>query len=186
VIAGLLYEVMEAGTFAAEDQAAVGGGEVEVGVVGGSALVEADDPDVGLLHLLERADEVGNAGDADVLGGSGGGLGDHCGDGGGAALGEEDAVDAGAVGGAEEGAKVMRVFDAVEGEEKAVAVRWRCQKVLNSKELAVAEEGDDALVHVSFGETGELVAGLEGDADVGGAGEGGKLFELAVGAFAGY
>ena len=136
--------------------------EVEVGVVGGAALVEAEDPDVGLLHLLERADEVGDAGDADVLGGSGGGFGDGRGDGGGAALGEDDAVDAGAVGGAEEGAEVVGVFDAVEGEEEAVAaVGRRGEQVFDGEEVALANEGDDALVGVGSGEPGELVAGLE-------------------------
>ena len=62
VIAGLFDEVVEAGSFAAEDETQ-SVEEVEVGVVGGSALVEADDPDVVLLHLLEGADEVGDAGD---------------------------------------------------------------------------------------------------------------------------
>ena len=38
--------------------------------------------------------------------------------GGGAAFGEDDAVDAGAVGGAEEGAEIVGVFYAVEGEQE--------------------------------------------------------------------
>ena len=101
MVAGALDEVVEAGAFAAEDEADVLL-EVEVGVVGGAALVEAYDPDVLFLHGLEGAGDVDDLGDADVLAGSGGGF---CGDGGewrGAALGEDDAVDAGAVGGAEE------------------------------------------------------------------------------------
>ena len=138
VVAGLLDQVVQAGALAAEDEDAVGA-EVEVGVVGRAALVEAEHPDVGLLHLLERADEVGDAGDADVLGGAGGGLGDGGGDGRGAALGQDDAVDARAVGGAEERAEVVGVFDAVEGEEEAV-VRgrsrrggFRCQQVFDGR-----------------------------------------------------
>ena len=120
VVAGFLDEVVEAGALAAKDQDTVGA-EVEVGVVGGAALVEAQDPDAGLLHLLEGADEVGDAGDAYVLGGAGGGFGDGGGDGRGAALGEEDAVNSGAVGGAQERAEVVGVLDAVEREEEAVA-----------------------------------------------------------------
>jgi hypothetical protein len=50
--------------------------------------------------MLEGADEVGDSGDADVLGGSGGGFGDDGGDGRGTAVGEDDAVDAGTIGGA--------------------------------------------------------------------------------------
>jgi hypothetical protein len=114
MIAGLFYEVVEACAFAAKDEDAVGV-EVEFGVVGGTALVEAEDPDMLLLHLFEGADEVGDAGDANVLGGSGGGFGDGGGDGGGAALGEEDAVDTGSVGGAEEGTEIVGIFDAIEG-----------------------------------------------------------------------
>jgi hypothetical protein len=41
VVAGLLDQVVQAGALAAEDQDAVGA-EVEVGVVGGAALVEAE------------------------------------------------------------------------------------------------------------------------------------------------
>ena len=119
VVAGLFDEVVEAGSFSAQDEDAVGA-EVEVHVIGGAALVEAEDPDVFLLELLEGADEVGDSGDADVLGGSGGGFGYGAGDGGGAAFWDNDAVDTGSVGGAEEGSEVVGVFDAVEGEEEAV------------------------------------------------------------------
>ena len=73
VVAGALYQVVEAGAFAAQDQADVLA-EVEVGVVGGAALVEADDPDVALLHGFEGAGDVDDLGDADVLAGSGGGF----------------------------------------------------------------------------------------------------------------
>ena len=75
VVAGALDEVVEAAAFAAEDEADVLA-EVEVGVVGGAALVEADDPDVAFLHGFEGAGDVDDLGDADVLGGAGGGFGD--------------------------------------------------------------------------------------------------------------
>ena len=141
-----------------------------------------------LLELLEGADEVGDAGDADVLGGSGGGLGDGAGDGGGAALGEDDAVDTGSVGGAEEGAEVVGVFDAVEGEEEAVlaVLRFGGEEVFDGEELALADDGEDALMGVGAGEAGELVAGLDGDADFGGAAELDEAFEAFVAALAGY
>ena len=95
------------------------------------------------------------------------------GEGGGAALGEDDAVDAGAVGGAEEGAEVVGVFYAVEGEEERGSRPggWGVEEVFEGEEFALAEEGDDALVGVGFGVAGELVAGLGGDADAFGAGE---------------
>jgi hypothetical protein len=171
VVAGFFDEVVEAGALAAEDEDAVGV-EVEVGVVGGAALVEAEDPDVLLLHLLEGADEVGDAGDADVLGGSGGGLGHGGGDGGGAALGEDDAVYADAVGCAEERSEVVRVLDAVEGEEESVLfVLFWGQEVFDSEELSLADDGQDALMGVGAGEPGELVAGFHGYTDPSGAAE---------------
>ena len=187
-VAGALDQLVQAGAFAAEDEADVLA-EVEVGVVGGAALVEADDPDVVLLHLLEGAGEIGDVGDADVLGGASGGLGDDRAERGGAAFGEKDAGDAGAVGGAEESAEVVGVFDAVEGEEEAVAggVGGSGEEVFEREELALlalANEGDDALMHVSAGVVGEPVAWLGGDADVGGAGELGDAGEFGVAALA--
>ncbi len=166
VVAGLFDQVVQARAFAAQHQHAVGV-EVEVGVVGGSALVETEHPDVLLLELFERADEVGDAGDADVLGGSGGGLGDRGGDRGRAAFGQDDAVDARAVGGAKQRAEVVGVFDAVEGDEELVlAVGFGDEQVFDGEELAVAQDGEDTLVGVGFSEAGELVAGLDVDPDL--------------------
>ena len=172
MVAGALDEVVEAGAFAAEDEAAVLA-EVEVGVAGLAAFVEADDPDVGLLHGFEGAGDVDDLGDADVLGGSGGGFGDDGADGSGAALGEDDAVDTGTVGGAEQGAEVVGVFDSVEGEEEAVSAGsgGGVEQVFEGEEGAFAQESDDALVGVGLGVAGELVAGFGVDADAGGAGE---------------
>lgn len=185
MVAGLLDEVVEAGAFPAKDENAVGG-EVEVGVIGGTALVEADDPDVGLLHLLEGADEIGDAGDADVLGGPGGGFGYGGGDGSAASLGEKNAVDPRSVGGAEEGAEVVGVFDAVEGEEEAGAAVWRGgKKIFDGKECPFAKIGDDALMRLGFGDAGELIAGLNRDANSGGAGERGDTVQLGIAALAG-
>jgi hypothetical protein len=185
VVAGFFDEVVETGAFATEDEDAVGL-EVEVGVVGGAALIEAEDPDVFLLHLLEGADEVGDAGDANVLGGSGGGLGYGSGDGCGAALGDDDAVYSGAVGGAEESSEVVGVFHAIEGEEEAVlAVLFGGKEVFDGEEFTLADDGEDALMGVGAGEAGELIAGLDGDADASGAAEFDQALEAFVSTFAG-
>jgi hypothetical protein len=146
---------VEACAFAAEDQADVLL-EVEVGVVGGAALVETYDPDVLLLHGFEGSGDVDDLGDADVLGGAGGGLGGDGAERGGAALGEEDAVDAGAVGGAEESAEIVGVFYAVECEKKAEA-GWACggvEEIFEGEEFAFADEGYDALVGVGLAVAG--------------------------------
>jgi hypothetical protein len=185
VVTGFFDKVVETGAFASEDENAVGF-EVEVGVVGSAALVEADDPDVFLLELLEGADEVGDAGDADVLGCSGGGLGHGSGDRSGTAFGKDDAIDACAVGGAEESAKVVGVFYAVEGEEEAIlAVFFGGEEIFDGEEFALADDGEDALVGIGAGETGKLVAGLDGDTDASGATELSEAFELLIPTFAG-
>ena len=171
MVAGLFDEVVEACTFASKDEDTVGF-EVEVGVVGGAALVEAEDPDVLLFELFEGADEVGDAGDANVLGCAGGGFGYGGGDGCGTALGDDDAVDTCAVGGAKEGAEVVGIFDAVEGEEEVMfAIGFGTHEVFDAEELALFDDGEDALMGVGPGEAGELVAGFDGDADAGSATE---------------
>lgn len=180
MIAGLLDQVMETGAFASENEDAVGG-EGEVGVVGGSALVKTDDPDVGLLHLFEGADEVRDAGDADVFGGSGGGFGDGRGDRGAATLGKNNAVDPGSVGGSKESAQIVRIFHAIESEEESVmTVGRRDEKILNGEESPLAKIGDDALMGFGFGDTGELIAGFDRDTDASGTGEGGEAIELCI------
>jgi hypothetical protein len=118
VVAGAADEVVEASAFASEDEHAVAG-EVELVVVSGAALVESDGPYISLFEVFEGADEVDDAGDAEMLGSAGAGFDGDGAERGGAALGEDDAVYAGAVGYAEQSAKVLRVFDAVEGEEQA-------------------------------------------------------------------
>ena len=185
VVTGFLDEVVETGAFAPEDENAVGF-EVEVGVIGSTALVEADDPDVFLLELLEGADEVGDASDADVLGCSGGGLGHGSGDRSGTAFGKDDAIDACSVGGAEKSAKVVGVFYAVERKEEAIlAVFFGGEEIFDGEEFALADDGEDALMSVGAGEAGELVAGLDGDTDASGAAELSEAFEFLIPTLAG-
>ena len=76
MVAGFADQIVEAFALAAEDQDQIAG-EVELVVVGGAALVETDDPEILLLELLKGADQIDDAGDAEVLGGSGAGLDGH-------------------------------------------------------------------------------------------------------------
>jgi len=116
VVAGAADEVVQASAFAAEDEDAVAG-EVELVVVGSAALVESYDPKVVAFEVFEGADEVDNAGNAQMLGCAGAGLDGYRAERSGPALGEDDAVDACAIGYAEERAEILRVFDAVESED---------------------------------------------------------------------
>jgi hypothetical protein len=187
VVAGAADEVVETGAFSAEDQDAVAG-EVELVVIGGAALVEADDPEILFLEVFEGADEVDDAGDAEVFGGSGAGFDCYRTDGGGTALGEDDAVDACPVGYAEERAEILRVFDSVEGEEQAAAGgvgRVGSEEVLNGEEFLGANHGDDALVRGGLGEEGELLTGILAHADAGLAKCRDQPFEAEIFAFAG-
>jgi hypothetical protein len=182
-VAGALHEVMEAGALAAEDQADILA-KVKLGVIRSSALLEPDDPDVVVFELLEGAGEIGDAGDADVLGGAGGGLGNDSTEWGGTAFGEEDAGDPSAVGGAEQSAEVVGILDAIEGQEETMAggVGWSGEEVFELKEFSFPKEGDDALVGVGAGVAGELLARFGHDAEVGGAGESQDGFEAGVAA----
>jgi hypothetical protein len=160
MVAGAADEVVETGALAAEDENAVAG-EVELVVVGGAALVEADDPDVLLLQFFEGANEVDDAGDAEMFGGSRAGFyGDRterCG----AAFGEDYSIDAGAIGYAEKCAEILRIFDTVKGEEQAGlrGIR-RCEEVFNGQRFLRADESHDALVSRSTGQMREVFAGF--------------------------
>jgi hypothetical protein len=162
VVAGAADEVVKAVAFASKDDYGVGR-EIVLVVTGCAALVEAGDPDVLLLELFEGADEVDDAGDADVLGGSGGGFDGDGAEGGGATLSKDDSIDCGGVGGAEERAEVLGVFDAVEGEEEAGLRSGK--KVFEVKELAGADYGHNSLMGMGFGQASELFFGLEAEAD---------------------
>ena len=184
MVAGAADEVVETGAFAAEDEDAVAG-EVELVVVGGSALVEANDPDVLLLQILERADEVDDAGDAEMLGGAGAGFHGDGAEGRGAAFGEDDAVDAGSVGDAEKRSEILWIFDAVEREKQARLRRiGRGEEVFDGEQFLRTDEGDDALVGRGSGEVRELVARFLTYTDTGQfaiGNEAGEAFVVALG-----
>jgi hypothetical protein len=187
VVAGAANEVVEAGALAAKDQDAVAS-EVELVVVGGPALVETDDPDVLLLKVFKSANEVDDAGDAEVFGGTGAGFDCNRADGSGAAFSEDYAVDACAIGHAEKRAEILRIFNAIEREEQATCawfVRFRIciigfVEVFDGEELGRADESDYALVGGRLGELGQLLAGLVANANAGLAAEGDELVEPGI------
>jgi hypothetical protein len=118
VIAGTADKIVKASALPAENEDAVAG-EVKLVVVGLSAFVETDDPEIVTLELFECTDEIDDAGDAEVLGCSSTGLDGDRAQRGGAALGEQHAVNSCAIGDTQQGAEVLRVFNAVEGQQQA-------------------------------------------------------------------
>ena len=117
VVAGAADQVVQPGALASQHQNAVAG-KVELIVVGRAALVQADDPQVLALQLLQRAHQVDHAGYAQMFGCAGAGLHGHRAQGRGAPLREDHTVHAGAVGHAQQCAQILRVFDAIEGQHQ--------------------------------------------------------------------
>ena len=186
MVAGAADQVVEAGSLAPKNEDEVAG-EVEPIVVGGSALFEADDPEILALEVFECADEVDDAGDAEVFGGAGAGLDGDRAQRGGAALGEDHSVDAGAVGDAEERAEVLRIFDAIEGKDEAGGAgdgRRGGEEVLDGEGFLGADESYDALVGGGSGDMGQVLAGLLEDADSVFAALSDEFFKAEVVAFA--
>lgn len=177
VVAGMADQLVQTSAFASEDDYGIGR-EVAAVVILGAALVEANDPEVVGLEGFEGADKVDHAREAEMLGGSGGGLNGGGGKGGGAALGEEDAIDAGGFGGTQQRAEILWILNAVEGEEKAGILT--VEEVFDVEEVAFPDDGDDALVGRGSGETGEGIARLGTGPDAGGAAEGGDSGKAGV------
>jgi hypothetical protein len=180
MVAGAAYQIVESSSFASEHKYGIGP-EIVAVVIRCAALVEADAPDIAFFEGLERADEVDDAGEAEMLRGTGGGFDGDRAEGGGTALGEEDTIDSGSFGGTEDGSEVLGIFNAVEGEHEAGFRAF--EDVLRGEEFALANDGDDALVAGSAGDAGEGVAGFGTDRDFGGAAEVDDGLEALVVAF---
>src|SRR6185437_10212123 len=116
-ITALAGEGVQAAAFTADHQHR-GRAKVVLPDGGGSGGIEADDPPACVTAGFERLDQVAGAGHADVLQRPGGDAVDGLGEPGGAAAGEHDAIGASAAGGTHDGAQVVGVLDAVEGEQE--------------------------------------------------------------------
>ena len=134
-----------------------------------AALVEADSPDIAFFQLVQRARDVGDARDRQMLRGPGGSFDHGARQPDGAAFGNDDAVGAGAVGGANQRAQVVRVFHAVEHDQEAVLAVALLQQRVHVGILLAAGDGDDALVGVGVGGAVKLLARQEADLHAAGA-----------------
>jgi hypothetical protein len=155
-------------------------------VVGLAAFVETDDPDVLLLQLFEGADEIDDAGDAQMFGGAGTGLDGDGTERGCTALSEHDAVYSGAIGYAQQSAKILRVFNAVESEEKAGG-SGDCggEEVFDGEKLLRVDQCYYALVSWGLGELGQLLARFLANAHARRTAEVHKALDAGVLSFAG-
>jgi hypothetical protein len=152
-VAGVADETVEAGALAADDDADGLVGELEVEQAGVGGAVEADAPDAGVAELADGSGEVGDLGDGEVLEGAGGGLDGDRGQGGAAVAGDDQAVAAGGFGAAGQGAEVVGILDAVEGEEEGglPAGQGNRQELGQADGLDRGHDGEDALMGAAAG-----------------------------------
>lgn len=184
-IAGFFDEIVEAAAFATKDK---GDGACEVG--GGvrffGAFIETNQPKICLLQFFHGARKVFHASDGEVCESAGGGARDGVGEGGGAALGNDDAGGSGGERGANDGAEVVRVFDAIEENEESGRI-FLCggEEVFEIEGAAGGEESDDALMVAGGCEAVEAGTIFKADRNVGGAGKANEFFDAVAVAAAG-
>jgi hypothetical protein len=169
VVAAAADEVVETGALAPKNENAVAG-EVELVVVGCAALVESNNPEVPPFELVERANKIDDARDPKVFGCSRACPYSRRAQRRRAALGEDDAIDAGAICDAQQRAEVLRIFDAIESQQKAGCAGLVCsgfKQLFKSKKLLRAYNSDHTLVRGGSGQLGEMFARLLADANTG-------------------
>ena len=169
MVAGSADKFVQPRTFASKDKNAVAS-EIELVVVGGPALVEADDPEILLFEFFESTNEVDDARDPEVLGGTRTGFYRYRTDGSRTPLSEDDAVNAGSVGNAKKCPQILRVFHAIECQQqpRSRSAGFRGDGAKRSsigESLLRANESDDALVCGGAGEMRELLARFLANAD---------------------
>ncbi len=159
-IAAPAHQVVQALAFGAENDGAV---HLVINLVVAlrAALVQADGPHVALFQFVQRARDVGNARDRQMLRRARRSLNGGAGQSGSTALGNDDAVCARAVGSANQRAQIVRVFDAIEHDQEAVLAVALLQQGVHICVLLAAGDGDDALVRVGVGGAVELLARQE-------------------------
>jgi hypothetical protein len=185
VIAGAADEIMQPRAFAAQNEHTIAG-EVELVVVGCTTLIEANNPNVLTLQLLKRTDEVDDTGDAQMFGGSCAGLHGNRAQGCRTPLREDDAVDAGSIGYAQQCAKILRIFDAIESEHQpGSAGPHRRKNILDRQFFLRTYDRYDALMRWCSGKLRELLAGFLPNSHAGLAARSDEVGKSVVVAFAG-
>ena len=164
-VATLANKFVEARTFASHDDgdAAL---VIHIGVTFLGALVETNQPKTSFLELFHGTRQIFDASDGQMCERAGRNAGDGVRQTSGAPLGDDEASSACSESRANDGANVVRVFDAVEKNEQligglGIALRMAGEKIFYVEGFARGGEGHDALV--MFGGRGavELDAILE-------------------------
>ena len=115
------------------------------------AFVQPNRPNVAFLEFVERARNIGDSSNRDVLRSTGGSLHRGTGQSSRAAFRDDDPIRARAIGGSNQRSQIMRVFNAVENDQEAVVAMPLLQQRIDVGVLLAAGNGDDALVRVRIG-----------------------------------
>ncbi len=137
----LLNELMNAVSFSAQhkhSREVVG----DFGVEFTAALVHAVNPETGSLELLQGLRDVADADYGKVLQRAGCRLGHGFGETGGAPFRHQNACSARGVRGPDDGAKIVRIFDAIENQQQLCAGK----DILDFRIISGCAEGDHALM----------------------------------------
>lgn len=176
MVAGAAHQIVQAGTLAAEDNHCVGR-EVVLIVIPGTALIEAHAPKVALLEGLERAHQVDDPGQAEILRSTSGGLQGNRAQGCRPALGEKDPIDSRGLGSSQQRAQVLGILHTVESQDQT---RFGTGKqILYAKKIAFPRHGHDPLVYRNAGQASEGLAWLRLHRNPGGTAQGDDLVEAA-------
>ncbi len=185
VVAGATNEIMQPRAFPSKDQNTVAG-EIKPVVIGRASLVQTDDPNILTFQILERTNQIDDARDAEMCGGSCAGLHGDRAQGCRTSLREDNAVDAGAVGNTQQRAKILGVLDAIESEqETGGAALYRDKEILDGQYFLRTYDRYDALMRWCSGELCELLASFLPDSYAGLAARSDEAGKPLIVAFAG-
>src|SRR6266542_664682 len=152
-VAGLADQPVQAGALAADHHADGLVGQVELEQARFRPAVQPDAPQAGGAQALQSAGEVGDLGHGHVLERAGGGLHGRGGQRGAAVAGQDDPVAAGGLGAADQRAEVVRVLDAVEGQEerRLGAAERDGQQLVEPDRFELRDDGGNTLVGAGLG-----------------------------------
>ena len=185
MIAGAAHQVVQSRTFAAEDKREVAA-EIEQVVVGRTALIETDNPNILAFQLLKRTNQVDDPCDAQVLRCASAGLHGDRAQGCGTPFREDDAVHAGSIGDTQQGAKILGVFDAIESEyQPCGAGLYRNKEIFDGQRFLRTYNCNYALMRRRSGELCELLPGFLLDSYAGLAARSNETDKAVVVAFTG-
>jgi hypothetical protein len=146
-----------------------------------AAFIETIDKVAEVFERPQRLIDVAGADDGKVFEGAGGGFSHGFGEAGGTAFGDDDPTGSGGVGGTDDGAEIVRIFDAVEHDQEVGGGGDRLQFRI----LLFGAERNESLVGFRAGETIKGAAVFEADGDMGLAGEVDDLLDAATAEAAG-